>query len=398
MTTAVRDAPLGRASAALPGSFEPSTSETPDRANLARSVAGADESRRLDTVNAAPISSPASEPCRQADRCDVGGARRPRAPPSAACTDRRSTYERARRRRQARGRGQALRRGRGRGPHQPGGPDRRVLQPARTVRVRKDHHPPDDRRVRGTHLGAHRAQGPGRDLAAALQAPRQHRLPELRAVPAPQRLRERRLRAPAQRRQGGRGPQPRHRDAQAGRAARLRVPQAEPGLGRAGAARRARAGLDQPPVGAAPGRAARRPRPQAPQADAGRAQADPAGSGHHLHLRDPRPGRSDDDVRSHRGDEPRQVRAAGRPRQPVREAADPVRRELPRRQQPARGEGRRHRRRVHDRPDGRRHPDPGAERPRRGVRRVRGRRPPREDQAVRADRPGPRRRQPAARA
>ena len=84
--------------------------------------------------------------------------------------------------------------------------------------------------------------------------------------------------------------------------------------------------------------------------------------GHHLHLRDPRPGRSDDDVRSHRGDEPREVRAAGRPRQPVREAADPVRRELPGRQQPARREGRGHRRRVHDRPDGRRHADPGAER------------------------------------
>ena len=91
-----------------------------------------------------------------------------------------------------------------------------------------------------------------------------------------------------------------------------------------------------------------------------------------------------------------QVRAARRPRQPVREAEDPVRRELPRGQQPARREGRRHRRRLHDRPDGRRHADPGAERPGRRVRRLRGRRPSREDQALRADRPGPGRRQPAA--
>ena len=47
-----------------------------------------------------------------------------------------------------------------------------------------------------------RAAGPGRDLAPALQAQREHRLPELRAVPAPHDLRERGVRPPPQGRQG----------------------------------------------------------------------------------------------------------------------------------------------------------------------------------------------------
>ena len=64
-----------------------------------------------------------------------------------------------------------------------------------------------------------------------------------------------------------------------------------------------------------------RARPQAAQADAGRAQADPAGGRDHVHLRDPRPGRGDDDVGPHRGHEPGPVRAAGRPGEPLRAAA-----------------------------------------------------------------------------
>ncbi len=92
---------------------------------------------------------------------------------------------------------------------------RGVLQPARPVRLRQDDHPADDRRLRGADLGRHRAPGPGRDLAAALQAQRQHGLPELRALPAPDDLRERRLRAAPQGRQGSRGQEPRHRHAHA---------------------------------------------------------------------------------------------------------------------------------------------------------------------------------------
>ena len=62
------------------------------------------------------------------------------------------------------------------------------------------------------------------------------------------------------------------------------------------------------PERAAARRAARRPRPQAAPGDADRAQAHPARGRHHLHLRDPRPGRGADDVGPDRGDE----RGAGR--------------------------------------------------------------------------------------
>ena len=49
----------------------------------------------------------------------------------------------------------------------------------------------------------------------------------------------------------------------------------------------------------------RRARPQAAQAAPDRAQAHPAGRGHHVHLRHARPRGSADDVRLHRGHEPR---------------------------------------------------------------------------------------------
>ena len=93
--------------------------------------------------------------------------------------------------------------------------------------------------------------------------------------------------------------------------------------------------LDQQARRPAARRTAGRARPEAAQADAGRAQAHPAGGRDHVHLRDPRPGRGDDDVRSHRGDEPGPLRAARRPREPLRAPDDPVRRRLPRHQQPA---------------------------------------------------------------
>ena len=134
----------------------------------------------------------------------------------------------------------------------------------------------------------------------------------------------------------GRGDQePRQRHAQARRAAGLRQAQADPDLGRPGAAGRARAGPHQPAGGAPPRRAAGRPRPQAAQADAGRAQAHPAGGRDHVHLRDPRPGGGDDDVGPHRRHEQGPVRAAGRSRDAVRAPDDALRRRLPRREQPA---------------------------------------------------------------
>ena len=127
-------------------------------------------------------------------------------------------------------RGQALRRdARGR-PHRSRGGGRRVLQPPRAVGLRQDDDPADDRRLRGADVGPDRAPGRGRHLAAAVQAQRQHGLPELRPLPAPHDLRERRLRPAPQGRQGQRGQGPRGGDARARRAAGLRAPQADPDL------------------------------------------------------------------------------------------------------------------------------------------------------------------------
>ena len=225
-----------------------------------------------------------------------------------------------------------VRRGR---PHRPRGRGFRVLQPPRSLRLRQDDHAADDRRLRTADVRTDRAPRRGRDVAATVPAERQHGLPELRALPAPDDLRERRVRPAPQGRQGQRGEEPGPGDARPRRAPGLRVAQADPDLGRPGAARRARPGADQPAGGPAPGRTARSARSQAAQADAGRAQADPAGGRDHLHLRDPRPGRGDDDVRSDRRHEPRPLRAARRPGEPVRAPEDPLRRRVPRRQQPA---------------------------------------------------------------
>ena len=82
-------------------------------------------------------------------------------------------------------------------------------------------------------------------------------------------------------------------------------------LGRPAAAGRAGPCADQPAAGAAARRAARRARPQAPPADADRAQAHPDRGRHHLRPRHPRPGGGHDDGRHHRGDEPGRDRAAG---------------------------------------------------------------------------------------
>ena len=94
-------------------------------------------------------------------------------------------------------------------------------------------------------------------------------------------------------------------DAPARRAARVREAQADPDLRRPGPARRPRPRPDQSAGRPPSRRAARRARPEAPQADAGRAEAHPAGGRDHVHLRDPRPGRGDDDVRSDRRHERR---------------------------------------------------------------------------------------------
>ena len=89
------------------------------------------------------------------------------------------------------------------------------------------------------------------------------------------------------------------------------------------------------------------------------------------------------------------LRAAGRPREPVRATGDAVRGRLPGRQQPAAGDGRGNRRRPTRRSASRTTPASACPR---GAGRRHGRtrrRPAREDPDARADRPGARRAQPA---
>ena len=111
---------------------------------------------------------------------------------------------------------------------------------------------------------------------AAVQARRQHGVPELRALPAPDDLRERRVRA-----RGGRASQGRDRAAASTRCSSSSTSTgssgaSRPALGRPAAAGRARPRARQPAAGAAARRAARCARPQAAQADAARAEAHPA--------------------------------------------------------------------------------------------------------------------------
>ena len=185
----------------------------------------------------------------------------------------------------------------------------------------------------------------GEDVSGlpAAQAPDQHRLPELRAVPPHERRGQRRLRAaPAGRAEGGDRGQGRLR-VDTGRALARGETPPRPALRRPAAAGRAGQGPGQPAEGAAPRRAARRPRPETAQGAPGRAEADPARRRDHLRLRHPRPGGGADDERPDRGDEPRPGRTGRRPRDRLRPAGDHLRRRLHRRLEPDAGQG--HRRR-----------------------------------------------------
>ena len=184
-----------------------------------------------------------------------------------------------------------------------------VLRPARPVGLRQDDDPAPRRRARGPDRGPHPHRRPGCHRGEAAQAPGQHGVPELRAVPAHDGDREHRVRAEAA--QSARMP-----SAKAHEALRLveldHVANAAPqsALGRSAAARRARPRDRQPPGAPAAGRAARRARPQAAAPDAARAQVDPGRGRPDLPARHARPGGGHDDGR-HRGrHEPRAHRAA----------------------------------------------------------------------------------------
>ena len=119
----------------------------------------------------------------------------------------------------------------------------------------------------------------------------------------------------------------------------------DPAVRRPAAAGRARPRTDQPPGGAAARRAARRARPQAPQGDAARAEGASAAHRDDVRLRHARPGGSDDDERSHRGDEPRGRGAAGDAARALPAAGERVRRRVHRHVEPDRPARRPRRRR-----------------------------------------------------
>ena len=181
----------------------------------------------------------------------------------------------------------------GRRPHAVD-PARELLRHARAVRLRQDDDAAHDRRVREPDRGPRLPRRLGGHQPSALQARRQHRLSVLRAVPAPERREERRVRPRAQEGRQGRGHASARGRARARAARPPRQAQAGPALRRPAAARRARPRARQPPARAAARRAARRARPAPAQAAADRAQAHSAGHRHHLRARDPRSGRGHD--------------------------------------------------------------------------------------------------------
>ena len=166
---------------------------------------------------------------------------------------------------------------------------------------------------------------------------------------------------------------PRQRDAPARRARGPRRSPPPAALRRPAAASRARPRAREPAAGAPPRRAARSARPEAAQADAARAEGDPARPRPHVRPRHARSGRGDDDGRRDRGDEQGQDRAARPADRALREARHRVRRRLPRRLEPA------PRLRHRSRPSPARHRRRDRRRPWRPQRPRRGRHPPRED-------------------
>src|SRR5215211_1288799 len=131
----------------------------------------------------------------------------------------------------------------------------------------------------------------GVDMAhPAPQAQGQHRLPELRPVPVPERGRQRRLRAALPGREQGRGQAAGRRGPGPGPAAGAGAAAAGSAVRRPAAAGRAGPGAGPQPDGAAAGRAPGGAGRQAAQDPPGRAEGAPGGGRDHLRVRDPRPG------------------------------------------------------------------------------------------------------------
>ncbi len=173
---------------------------------------------------------------------------------------------------------------------------------------------------RGAERGQDLPRRAGRRRAAALQARCQHRLPELRALPAHVDRGQRRVRARAQGRCERRARRPGERDPRARRALGIREEEAEAALGRPAAAGRTRTRAREPPARPLARRAARSARSEAPQAHAARAEGDPERGRDHVRPRHARPGGGDDDGGRDRGHEQRTNRATRAAAGALREA------------------------------------------------------------------------------
>ena len=99
---------------------------------------------------------------------------------------------------------QALRRGHRRRRDRPRDRPRRVLHPARPVRVGEDDDAADGRGLRAAGRRQHPARRRGRVAAPAVRAAREHRVPGLRALPAHDGAAERRVRADGEEGEEGR--------------------------------------------------------------------------------------------------------------------------------------------------------------------------------------------------
>ena len=218
-------------------------------------------------------------------------------------------------------------------------PPGRVLHAARPVRLREDDDAADDRRLRAADERPDHARRHRRRARPAAPAQRQHGVPELRAVPAPRRGQERRVRAQVPEGRQERAGQARGAGARARQPDRVRAPQGRPALRRPAAAGRAGAGARAAAARAAARRAARRARRQAAQDPPGRAQGAAVGARDHVRVRHPRSGGGAHDERPDRGDEQGPGRAGGVAAVDLRGADDGVRGRVPRRVEPARGGG-----------------------------------------------------------
>ena len=241
---------------------------------------------------------------------------------------------------------QAVRRpGRGAAP-EPRDRRRRVLLDHRPVRLRQDDDAADDRRLRGAHERDDLGQRPRRHERAAVPAAGQHGVPELRAVPAPRRVRERRLRpargASARRRRSASASTRRSRSCSSA-GARRRGPGSSPAASSSASRSPARSSTG-PRCCCSTSRWARSTSScardmQTELKDLQRVRR------HHVLLRHARSGRGLLDVRPRRGHEPRTARAGRCARGGLPPAAIGIRRRLRRRRQPAPRRRSRHARR-----------------------------------------------------